>query len=406
MKTRIYYNDLFYVSLFLWSFFYTVARYTNIPSSLNLNLNLVYSIIWGMIQGILVIKMLKDLHKGKRRDYITMLFILLLGVLSFKITNSDFFYPYMWFLAAAKNIDIKKAIKQLWIAQCIVFISTIGLTLIGIVENTVMTRDGGDVVRNTYGFTHPNTLGLLLLGFCLMTLYLNARAKKKSVYILYVLCYILALYGADSRTSAYLIAATILFNLLLSVSHCNRGLLGRLVTWFLSKTKFTMPIALISSLIAAMGYLNLTNIGDTLQTRVSQSAMYFQHYGITLMGQPLELGYKDTATEVSLYTLDNGYIYLLLGFGVILFTIFIYMYIISIKRALGEKDYTEVVILSIYGLVGFSETALIRFSLNFSLLIFAKYIWSSKQKLVCSECHTNHHMGISCKSSPPDSICR
>ena len=90
-------------------------------------------------------------------------------------------------------------------------------------------------------------------------------------------------------------------------------------------------------------------------------------------------GIDNYQLEISkLYTLDNGYMYLLLGYGIIAFTLFLFGNFLLSKRLIKNKMFIPLIIIFIYALYGFAETTMIRFTYNFSVIFFSYILWNNK----------------------------
>ena len=76
-----------------------------------------------------------------------------------------------------------------------------------------------------------------------------------------------------------------------------------------------------------------------------------------------------------LYTLDNAFVYLILGFGIVVSAIIAILYIGSILKAVKEHEYIILLLFVVYLIYGFTETALIRFSYNFTLVFTFAFVW-------------------------------
>ena len=104
---------------------------------------------------------------------------------------------------------------------------------------------------------------------------------------------------------------------------------------------------------------------------------YYRYYGFSLWGQTL-MYYKTNPEETKkagLYTLDNGYMYLLLGLGTILFLYFIFLQAGSMWWFFKRKRLDYIIVLGIYFVYGFLETQVIRTSMNFTLFYLFGFMW-------------------------------
>ena len=96
---------------------------------------------------------------------------------------------------------------------------------------------------------------------------------------------------------------------------------------------------------------------------------YYLNYGITFFGQ------KALSTQLvggqPLGSLDNGYMSLLIKFGIIVTIIFLLFLSITIKKLLDAKKYEYAVCFILFTLLGISEFTFYVVIINVFLLLFA-----------------------------------
>jgi hypothetical protein len=76
-----------------------------------------------------------------------------------------------------------------------------------------------------------------------------------------------------------------------------------------------------------------------------------------------------------MFTLDNGYMYLLLGFGVLAFSVFVIGELLLVFQAYRIEKWMLLIILILYLMFGMMETGLIRPHCNFFLLLLSEVLW-------------------------------
>jgi hypothetical protein len=127
------------------------------------------------------------------------------------------------------------------------------------------------------------------------------------------------------------------------------------------------------------------SFSGTLGSRASQSALYFERYGITVFGSQLKINSGTTgwSAYTSLYTLDNSYLYLLLGYGLVFFVLYILGEIILFRKCAKSKNFMMMTVLALYAMYGLMETVLIRIDCNFTLIFLTYVLWRpiNKNKL-------------------------
>ena len=115
----------------------------------------------------------------------------------------------------------------------------------------------------------------------------------------------------------------------------------------------------------------------TFGARIAEAVKYYQYYGFSLWGQPLMYNKSDPkeAEKAGLYTLDNGYMYLLLGFGIVLFLYFIFLHAGTLWWMFERRRLDYVIVYGIFFIYGFLETLVIRTGMNFTLFYLFGFIW-------------------------------
>lgn len=120
---------------------------------------------------------------------------------------------------------------------------------------------------------------------------------------------------------------------------------------------------------------------STIWSRISQSAAYLREYGISPFGRALY--YREGALRTgmeSLYTLDNGYMYLLLGFGIPAFLLFLTGQIVLVIKTFLERRWMLFVILLLYMAYLMMETTPLRVDCNFLLLMLTEVLYMRKRE--------------------------
>ena len=113
----------------------------------------------------------------------------------------------------------------------------------------------------------------------------------------------------------------------------------------------------------------LVNLNSLLSNRLKIVSNYYLNYGITFFGQ------KALSTQLvggqPLGSLDNGYMSLLIKFGIIVTIIFLLFLSITIKKLLDAKKYEYAVCFILFTLLGISEFTFYVVIINVFLMLFA-----------------------------------
>ncbi|PFN80596.1 hypothetical protein COJ85_29715 [Bacillus sp. AFS076308] len=386
-QLKLTWTGIFNACLFIWSFLYTVAYETTLGTSYNETIFSLYKAIWYVIVAILLLKIIT--RKYVRRSSVAKsCVILLLGFVSSHFSGSSFLSPFFVFLAAADRMEVRKAVKSIFYAQILAILVTISLALSGVIVNTTTIRDSG-LVRQSFGFGHPNTFAQKVLQVSIIFLYLKYDQIKFKHLIIVGIIGTIIYRLTNSQTAFYMTLLDIVLFVLYMHSQKRGQFLSKVSEWMIRALKYICIIVAGFSVYASIVYQDNYLIGgidteSSLYSRFSQMYLYLKTYSITLFGQPLYYHNSissSIANSSGLYTLDNSYIYLLLGFGVVVFLLFIIIYARRIYKAIKDKEYVIAIIMTSYVLAGFTETSLIRFSYNFTMLFLFNIIWKSQKSM-------------------------
>lgn len=375
-------NKIFYLCVFLWSFTYTTFLASELYTKFGVEIYKIYGYVWIVVKILLLIKLIIDIkQKNTIYDLCKIIVFSILFYISLINSQSTFLEPIFWFICTSKNCDMKKILKTIFWAQLLSMTLVLILSLIGFIPiESVLEREDG-TKRYSIGFIHPNIFATMSLQLMMLYVVLKEKKLKYINCILGMAILVIINIVTDSKTITYL--GIILWLSVIYYVFVNKNYRsGTKILYLIGK--YSKYLVFLISLVCI--YLAICE-GDNgaFNSRLIQASTYFQYYGITLFGQPL-VGYSndlENLVKTGLYTLDMGYIYLLLGFGIVIFILFIYSYIIMCKYYAHEKKYLYVLVLGVYIIMGFSETYLIRTTYNFTHFFLIPIFWSDfKVKIV------------------------
>ncbi len=362
---------LFYTCLFLWSLTFTLVNTTVLFEQHNL-----YSQVWILLRFFLLIKILQDFSNCTLKEFLSIVGLLLFAELNHHYSRSEFIYPFLFFMAASRNVKVRSCVKAVFLAQAIVIIFMIFLSTFSIIDNTVYHRYGDSLNRYAFGFDHPNTFGMLLLQVCLLVFFLYGKYHKRLAMTIYICCFLFAYLGANSMTATILIVFCMSLNFFINLNDKRKFLGKRILLIGMKKGKYVFPLLFVFCLLIAVGKIQIPlSMPGTFQSRITQGRLYFSYYGLTPFGQALKFH------DIILYTLDNAYVHLILGQGLFTTLFFIFMYYRLLKEAARQKEYGIISICIIYAILGISETGMIRFNYNFSMLFFFYIFWKKTRTI-------------------------
>ena len=290
--------------------------------------------------------------------------IFIFALISYRISgNSDIFTSILLIMLAWK-IDLDEILKVIFNVRFIVFIFIVFLSLIGILDiGTIATTSADKGVLLGYG--HANTFAgsagiLIFLMFAI-----NRYRIKNYHYIIALITDILIFYFSRSRTALMLISFVIICVICIKSSQdFNRQILK--MSKFFLPSLFIVLFTLILMQFKSIAPHFLQIVDKVMNGRIVLSCMNLSYYPITLLGQKIDISY--IAASNTYYALDNGYIYVLIHYGIIGLVIIAGLQQFAILRCVRMKE-PILCIVSIAILVWMMyEGMMIAATFNFTLL--------------------------------------
>ena len=325
----------------------------------------IFGIIRICVYGVLCLLLLKRFYN--KNDFLMMIIVVIgLFLAIYNSENAMLLSLFLFTRVAGYSHPLKISKVFFWVNLILVF-TTVGLSLLGFLPDYQMYSLSG--IRHTYGFIHPNSLGLVLFSVIASYFYLK---KRKIKIVEYVICLLLVYWlnlETHSRTAVFLLVFLIL---VIWISE-NIDVFNDVKIW--SVFCNCLLIALICLSLYFMFFFNNGNVlmvklDNFLSLRLSNASQAYQNVGLTLFGTKDELG----------KVVDNSYIYLLLSNGVMVFGAYIAYLFFSIRVLYKNNDKKGIIILLTYIFYGFSESILFNPEMNFIVFVVGYYMMQQHQK--------------------------
>ena len=377
-KLVISYTNVFCLLIFLYEFLLTLTH-----SKIVINYGSIifngYKIICMLIivlSGYLIISKYSTFLKNRENIYF---FIMLLsGIITYFTSQKDEILILSFILIGIKNIKQERVICALYKGLFIGVLFVIILSVLGFIDNgTYEALRGSQVVkRYTLGFSHPNTLAIILFQLTLMFLYLHKNTISKLQLLLILVVGIVCYKLTASRTIfiCFLIMMLIIvifrFFSVINLEQISKILFSNLI-------RILIIIGIFGSIYVAINYNSgssfIQNIINIIGVRIQLLYDAMQLYKINFFGQNINLV---NSQEYYLYkgtgvVLDNSYIYMLLEFGIVPTLLIFSKYFLSIKIIVQKKDYILLMSMILYLILGFTEKYFSGLSYNFTLIVLA-----------------------------------
>lgn len=317
-----------------------------------------------------------------RAELLKMLLILLSGLVIAFFTKSESAIMFLLACCASKDIDIDKTLETIFKFAMITFLTVIVLAFSGIIQNK--TSEGLIIWdRRMYlGFRHPNMCGAVLLYLILLKI-ISAKAQfKVRDYIFTLALEIVNYIGPKSKTSLILgmvaIAAVFIYN------NLNQGTIQVVLRYMRYAPFILLGISILVVYGFNANYPWVVALNTLFSTRIEQMSYFWNKYPLTAFGQILEnVSSSQSNTIMQMRGLDNGYLYILLGEGVVFATEYMYLFVCSIKKSWMGKRWDKLIVLCIILLQGLMETAVFRIEMQPCILLLANGLYcESHQKKI------------------------
>lgn len=326
---------------------------------------------------LLVLKMAYERFDLKK--WILAATITVIGFIAWRQSAEGWLFWAFLFVVCGSGIDLKKLAKLAFISSVTVVIVVVASCYFGFTENVTLLREGTNIVRNSFGFSHPNTFASYLL-ICGTSFVLCRFHRNLLINVLVLVAVALACWGlADSRTSA---ALAIFQIILLMIFHYVKKENAR-------HTIASLMVALVFILVLMSFYFvfsfNNTNplhnyLDDLTNMRFYWAHQNFLNSSITLFGDNFSnaqvLFYRDG--EAKYFYVDNAYAHLLLRYGLIPTVTFLFGYGAALCSAVKSGRWDIVLYgLVVFAIYGLEETYALQIECNFLLVSMAPLVYGS-----------------------------
>lgn len=311
------------------------------------------------------------------------LFIFLLGIIAFlTYINSGRFGFVLSVLAiiGIKDMEYEKIFRLGLIVYSVSFIGTIFSAAVGIIPNALVVHEKGDlgeVIRWGMGFSTGNVFHIAYFILISLILY-NLKQEYSFKHLFFLLCgNIIVFIFSLSYTGVAVTAFYLILNMLaIKIKKLNNigKILCQIPLLFCLLFSFGIPFLL--------DYPIVQKLNNALQARLSFSYYYLTNQSITWLGTRMK------NVPYFWVIMDNGYVYILMTFGIIAFLLFCIGYALLIikysriipnkknKSAENNVDYLiRISMIFSFLLYGIMEQFISNAFMNISLLFMGELIF-------------------------------
>lgn len=378
-KRQVIFNSIFYLAEIIYLFSIYFLRDSNIEKFI-INKDTFVLYVSYITIALLLLKIC--LSKFYISDFLRMVAILLLSVVSYYLSNSAILFISIMFILASQGVDYRKVLRIALISCFVWTILIIALFAMGFIPEisaySVYIKNLNHTfrLRRSLGFSHVNLLGTHIGVIVLIYYYLRFERIRPIHYIILGVLTFIIFITSFSRTSIYVFV-------ILAIVHIIYLILRKL-----NKENTVQGLAIVCcwffpifSLLAGTVFYNYTFFNTTLNNilagRISDINIFFTEYGFSILGQDIELRGTGqvTASDHTRLILDNVYAHLGIHFGIIMLILFLAAATALLVKYGRREEYNTVIVILVMILWGTSELTAIRFEYNDFMILSGELIY-------------------------------
>ncbi len=306
------------------------------------------------------------LTKYTRREYAVILLFCLLGAASYFITERNEIIRLVMFVAACKNIEMKKCLKMVFWLTLSGCLAIILLSVTGIYGAVSLTQDygrGSIETRYTLGMGHPNALQCMVWALTALGLYLYREKMRFYHFVVVFILNVAAFVLSDSKTSFLVAVFTI------AVAYLSGEKLPKRIKKLCAWLNGVVVIGSIgaSIVMAANAYRVYNHDWHCVSDPVT---MLFVRLNDLLNGRIRILtetvGWEGSMNSWtlfsgpdSIYYFDMGWVRLFYWYGIIPGCVFVAVIVILLIYFLKKEDYLSIALIAAISLYTIAEAHVI-----------------------------------------------
>lgn len=303
------------------------------------------------------------LLKSTKIKFKTLLMIFLslfIGGTTYCITKNSLLLDLFFVLYASVKNNFYNILKIDLLVKIIITIIILMSYINGqTISRFLVTRDN-EYIRSSFGFYHPNTFGMYIMMIYFEFVVFSKKIKFKNILVGVITIFIIC-FTSNSRTAYFTITIFLIFYLMLWLASLKGG---KLKFYNLKLNNYLFPILTILSLIFTKLYdLNLPialKLDEFLSRRLYLQSINMKQFPITILGNNITF----------IRTLDNGFLKVLLNYGIVSTMIYLVIFYINFKSL--KEDENNILTVIMFSLLYYtlSESNMLYIYLNIFLLYF------------------------------------
>ena len=331
--------------------------------------------IFGLICSFMCIALFLYVHFQKKMDLyrlglmLVILILITIGCLLYKRYNLLVVISFIFSASDVVDFDsiVKTSARSTILATAFVVIAC----LMGYIEDYVFIHR--DNVGHSFGFTYYTSIHFIFLFVSCMMMYLSKKGLTwRALILLTAFNILLYYYGTAALPFVVFFIIEILYIVLVKWDWFNFSKKPIIFT-----SCFLFPISTLLMFYFTHSYGNgqpwAILLNKALNGRLNLSFIGLQKYGITLLGQQIDMVgntqiYLGEAGREDYFFIDSAYVYIVICYGVLIAAALLLMYSLIFYRACKQNDKKMIIWMVCLLVFSFVNNAIIYIAYNPLLL--------------------------------------
>lgn len=345
-----------YVLFFIGLLFFECANFFVNVSFLSSYLRILKAISFVILtcSGIIINMNEKNLSS---KNIVILIILFFISIISFYITKSTMFIEILLVSFNVIGMKFDKVIKMDLIIKVFVILFVVLMNKLGYANSEfIVTRDG-DFVRNSYGFYHPNTFGMILMMTFFEFIYLRRKKINYKDYIIAIILLLFIKFTCDTRTVIYCILFYMIFLLIKNQLSFKSKIINVI------KDNLYLILLFISiglTILYMNNYQIAIQLNQFMSNRLYLQAFFFDFYDINFIGNNIDY----------VRTLDNGYIKIILNYGIIITIVVAIIFNFNLKKSTKFQEKELILLFLVILLFSLSESFMLYIYNNIFMIYY------------------------------------
>lgn len=307
-----------------------------------------------------------------KKEFVITALLLCLGGVTYLVSGEKGALLYIFMVTGLKNVPLKRVFTVGAFVWSVSFLSLTWLNALHLLEGPFKVHEKlgmGMIIRWGLGYSHPNVLHISYLVFVMFLVYLLGEKFNFKSALFFMLGNIAVYVYSVSNTGVIAVTFYLILGLYWKYKK-NLNIAEKILI------QAAMPFCILFSLLAPVvlqgKFFDIVN--DISNTRLILAKYFLSLSHPTLFGVRL----SDIIT--SQLTMDNSYVFAFVTYGIVLFTVIAFAYVILAHRYCREQKGRELCILLACLAAGITEPFLFNTSFKNISLLFLKDILFEEEK--------------------------